>query len=102
MHHVPHTGDLPNTVFTTAHSRVQFTPLNYLAGDPSRQTVNMVRVNYANGSATAVKTFGQAEEVCTVPITGIEEELWRYQGDVVVRKFPYNPNDPYYEMEGDA
>ncbi|PYI16855.1 putative membrane copper amine oxidase [Aspergillus violaceofuscus CBS 115571] len=102
MHHVPHTGDLPNTVFTTAHSGVQFTPLNYLLGDPSRQTVNMVRVNYANGSATEVKTFGQAEEVCAVQLTGIEEELWRYQGDVVVRKFPYDPNDPYYEMEADA
>ncbi|KAL4959101.1 copper amine oxidase [Aspergillus stella-maris] len=59
MHHVPHTGDLPNTVFTTAHSGVQFMPLNYLPGDPSRETVNMVRVDYSNGAATAVKTFGQ-------------------------------------------
>ncbi|KAL3467115.1 copper amine oxidase [Aspergillus heterothallicus] len=97
MHHVPHTGDLPNTVFTTAHSGVQFMPLNYLLGDASRQTVNMVRVDYFNGSATAVETFGQSNETCGVKLSPIEDELWAYQGDVIVRKFPYNPNDPFYE-----
>ncbi|GME48726.1 Major facilitator superfamily [Neofusicoccum parvum] len=44
MHHVPHTGDLPNTVFTTAHSGLHIAPLNYLPGDPSRETVNMCLV----------------------------------------------------------
>ncbi|KAL2843196.1 copper amine oxidase [Aspergillus pseudodeflectus] len=97
MHHVPHTGDLPNTVFTTAHSGVQFMPLNYLLGDASRQTVNMVRVDYFNGSATSIKTFGQSNETCGVQLSPIEDELWAYQGDVIVRKFPYNPNDPFYE-----
>lgn len=42
MHHVPHTGDLPNTVFTSAHSSVRFTPVNYFDGDESRKSVNMV------------------------------------------------------------
>ncbi|KAL2800214.1 copper amine oxidase [Aspergillus keveii] len=97
MHHVPHTGDLPNTVFTTAHSGVQFMPLNYLLGDASRQTVNMVRVDYFNGSATSIETFGQSNETCGVRLSPIEDELWAYQGDVIVRKFPYNPNDPFYE-----
>ncbi|KAJ0417471.1 copper amine oxidase [Aspergillus carlsbadensis] len=97
MHHVPHTGDLPNTVFTTAHSGVQFMPLNYLLGDASRQTVNMVRVDYFNGSATSIETFGQSNETCGVELSPIEDELWAYQGDVIVRKFPYNPNDPFYE-----
>ncbi|KAI9375379.1 copper amine oxidase [Aspergillus egyptiacus] len=97
MHHVPHTGDLPNTVFTTAHSGVQFMPLNYLLGDPSRNSVNMVRVNYYNGSATEVETFGQSNETCGVRLSPIEDELWSYQGDVIVRKFPYDPNDPFYE-----
>lgn len=99
MHHVPHTGDLPNTVFTTAHSGVHFMPLNYLLGDPSRETVNQVRINYYNGSATEVATFGQADETCDIELTPIEEKLWGYQGDVVVRKFPYNPNDPFYETD---
>ncbi|KAL4785483.1 copper amine oxidase [Aspergillus varians] len=102
MHHVPHTGDLPNTVFTTAHSGIQFSPLNYLLGDPSRQTVNMVRVNYSNGSATAVETFGQSNETCGVELSPIEGQLWGYQGDVIVRKFPYNPNDPFYETGTEA
>ena len=36
MHHMPHTGDLPNTVFSTAHSSMLIEPLNYLLGDPSQ------------------------------------------------------------------
>ncbi|KAL4924490.1 copper amine oxidase [Aspergillus undulatus] len=99
MHHVPHTGDLPNTVFTTAHSSIQFMPLNYLPGDPSRETVNMVRVDYADGAATAVETFGQSNETCKIKLSPIADELWSYQGDVIVRKFPYDPNDPFYETE---
>ncbi|KAL5051698.1 hypothetical protein BDW71DRAFT_202849 [Aspergillus fruticulosus] len=102
MHHVPHTGDLPNTVFTTAHSSVAFTPLNYLPSDPSRETVNMVRVDYSDGAATAVQTFGQSNETCSVVLHPVEDELWLYQGDLVVRKFPYDPNDPFYETDTDA
>ncbi|KAL5003358.1 copper amine oxidase [Aspergillus recurvatus] len=102
MHHVPHTGDLPNTVFTTAHSSVAFTPLNYLPGDPSRETVNMVRVDYSDGAATAVRTFGQSNETCSLVLEPVEDELWSYQGDVVVRKFPFDPNDPFYETDSDA
>ena len=99
MHHVPHTGDLPNTVFTTAHSGIQFFPTNYLLGDPSRETVNMVRINYANGTVTEVDTFSQKDNSCAVDFTPAEIDLWSYHGDVVVRKFPYDPNDPYYETD---
>ncbi|KAF9886523.1 hypothetical protein FE257_011430 [Aspergillus nanangensis] len=102
MHHVPHTGDLPNTVFTTAHSGVHFMPLNYLLGDPSRETVNQVRIDYFNGSASDVVTFGQMQESCGLKLTPVEDELWGYQGDVVVRKFPYNPNDPFYETDSES
>lgn len=118
MHHVPHTGDLPNTVFTTAHSGVWIMPLNYLLGDPSRQTVNMVRIDYDAGAAGAgglgggeesgsgantprakVTTFGQGTAGCSLNFTKAEADLQRYVGDVVVRKFPYSPNDPYYETD---
>lgn len=99
MHHVPSTGDLPNTVFTTAHTGIQFMPLNHLLGDPSRQTVNQVRINYKNGNVSAVKTFGQKDESCVLDFEPTEPELWDYKGDVVVRKFPYDPNDPYYETD---
>lgn len=99
MHHIPHTGDLPNTVFTTAHSGIQFMPSNYFAIDQSRQTVNQVRINYHNGNTTAVETFGQKDVDCAVDFEPAEVDLWGYTGDVVVRKFPYDPNDPYFETD---
>ncbi|KAK8234385.1 membrane copper amine oxidase [Phyllosticta capitalensis] len=100
MHHVPHTGDLPNTVFTTAHSGLQILPLNYLPGDPSRETVNMVRVDYSGGpNATTVETFGQLLPTCAVDLAEYEPDLHSYTGDVVIRKFPFDPNDPYLETD---
>jgi len=102
MHHIPHTGDLPNTVFTTAHSGVQFMPLNYLLGDASRQTVNQVRINYHDGDVSEVNTFGQRADVCTLntDIGDVNAQLWNYIGDVVVRKYPFDPNNPFEETDG--
>ena len=71
MHHVPHTGDLPNTVFTSAHSSVMLSPINYLPGDPSRQTVNMVRLNYGDGNTSlhlALVKGRQLHHIFLVPI----------------------------------
>lgn len=117
MHHVPHTGDLPNTVFTTAHSGVQFMPLNYYDTDISHETVNMVRINYKDGNVSSVKTFGQQQAVCSVDLAKQDPDLYSYKGDVVIRKFPYgkrkrmirvavlcpdfciDPNDPYFETD---
>ncbi|KAK2007417.1 amine oxidase catalytic domain-containing protein [Colletotrichum eremochloae] len=87
MHHVPHTGDLPNTVFTTAHSGITFMPSNYFDIDQTRRTVNMVRIDYSNDNATAVKTFGQSEATCNLEAKAAN--LWDYRGDVVVKKFPF-------------
>lgn len=58
MHHVPHTGDLPNTVFTTAQGSMQILPHNYLLHDPSRDSKQTVRVNYNNSGVQSVRTFG--------------------------------------------
>ncbi|KAK3113870.1 hypothetical protein LTR53_008410 [Teratosphaeriaceae sp. CCFEE 6253] len=99
MHHVPHTGDLPNTVFTTAHSGIQFMPINYYDTDISHQTVNMIRINYNNGNVSTVKTFGQKEAVCSVDLAKEEFDPYAYTGDSVIRKFPYDPNDPYFETD---
>lgn len=98
---VPHTGDLPNTVFTTAHSGFQLMPSNYFEIDQSRNTVNMVRIEYEDGVTTGVETFGsqQASDTCAISYTPTEVDLWDYKGDVVVRKFPYSPNDFYYEVD---
>jgi primary-amine oxidase len=99
MHHVPHTGDLPNTVFTTAHSGIQFAPSNYFLMDQSRSTVEMVRINYNNGTVTELDTFGQNDAVCSLNFQPAEPDLNHYVGDVVIRKFPYDPNHPYFETD---
>lgn len=100
MHHVPHTGDLPNTVFTTAHSGIQFMPSNYFTMDQSRQTVNQVRIDYNNGTASLVETFGQKkDQSCALDFEPSEPDLYGYTGDVVIRKFPYDPNHPFYETD---
>jgi primary-amine oxidase len=53
------------------------------------RTVNMVRINYGNGSVSNVRTFGQQEAVCSVDLSQQEPDLYSYTGDVVIRKFPY-------------
>lgn len=54
MHHIPHTGDLPNTMFTAAHSAVRFEPFNYLDNDPSVASFQQVRVNYNEDLSVAI------------------------------------------------
>ncbi|KAF7361132.1 Amine oxidase [Mycena sanguinolenta] len=58
MHHVPHTGDMPNTVFTTAQSAFIISPHNYLLRDASRTTRQMVRIDYNSSGVQLVKEFG--------------------------------------------
>lgn len=75
-------------------------PSNYFVTDQSRQTVNMMRVDYGNGRAATVDTFGQRDDAgCALEFEPAEPDLYRYKGDVVIRKFPYDPNDPYYETD---
>jgi primary-amine oxidase len=65
MHHMPHTGDLPNTMLTSMHSAMRFEPLNYLEGDPSVQINQQVRVNYnEDGSVMDVEEFGKIAGTC--------------------------------------
>lgn len=64
MHHIPHTGDLPNTLMTSAHSAIRIEPLNYLeAGDSSVATSQQIKVN--NGT---VETFGALAANCSVDL----------------------------------
>ena len=93
MHHVPTTADLPNTVMTTAHAGVKFVPANYFDGDQSRRSMSQVRISYADGKVLDVDTAGRPEQLCL-------SDLWSYQGDVLVRKFPYAPEAPFYERGG--
>lgn len=42
-HHVPHSGDIPNTLMHTSASSVMFLPHNFADRDPSREAVQGVR-----------------------------------------------------------
>ena len=100
MHHVPHSGDLPNTVMTTAHAGIQFMPSNYFTGDESRRTVNQVRINFGEtGTADSVEIFNQDDDVCALTYDPVHDSLWDYKSDVIVRKFPYDPNNPFFDTD---
>ncbi|KAF2821363.1 amine oxidase catalytic domain-containing protein [Ophiobolus disseminans] len=65
MHHMPHSGDLPNTMFTAAHSAMRFEPLNYLEGDPSVASNQQVRIDYnEDASVVFVEEFGKMKGMC--------------------------------------
>ena len=45
-HHVPHTGDIPNTLMTTSASSVLFVPHNYHLSDRSRSLTRGVHAEF--------------------------------------------------------
>ena len=56
-HHIPHSGDIPNTLMHTSGSSVMFTPHNFHDSDPSRKSVQGVRLDLAPGGPR-VRYFG--------------------------------------------
>jgi primary-amine oxidase len=67
MHHLPHTGDLPNTMFSAAHSAMRFEPQNYLEGDPSVASNQQVRIDYnEDGSVKGEEHFGKKTATCAL------------------------------------
>ncbi|KAJ7058557.1 copper amine oxidase [Mycena amicta] len=99
MHHVPHTGDLPNTVFTSAQSAFLITPHNYLLHDASRATRQMLRIDYNSSGVQLVKQFGAKSAEGLVNLTALQPNFDDYEGDVAVRKFPYDPLHPFNDTE---
>ncbi|GAA5903080.1 uncharacterized protein JCM6883_002688 [Sporobolomyces salmoneus] len=98
MHHVPHTGDLGNTVQTTAQGSFMLSPHNYLLRDPSRQTKQMIRLNYNSSDdyiVSNVHTFGADPVKGQVNLSSLQPDYYDYQGDSNIRKFPYDPLHPY-------
>lgn len=96
MHHAPNTADLPNTVFTTAHAGVMFEPVNFHLQNPSKQTVHAVRVSYDDGDIKDIETYGVKAPSCDYNLENVHPDLSTYRGDVVIRKFPYDPNVRLY------
>ncbi|RPA84961.1 copper amine oxidase [Ascobolus immersus RN42] len=88
MHHVPHSGDLPNTVMTTAQSSVFFTPHNYIDMDPTRATNQQVEVVLTkDGKVDHVNEFGKKEPSCGISIHN--PDLSAYEGAVSVSKLDF-------------
>ncbi|GAA5982519.1 hypothetical protein JCM5350_006100 [Sporobolomyces pararoseus] len=98
MVHLPVTSDLGNTVQTTAQGSFMLSPHNYLYRDPSRQTKQMVRLNYNSSNdyiVSNVHTFGADPVKGQVNLTALQPNYYSYQGDSNIRKFPYDPQHPY-------
>jgi primary-amine oxidase len=87
MHHVPHTGDLPNTVYTTAQAGIAISPHNYLLGDPSRQTSHSVYVDLT-GEKAAEKSYGGERATCAYDLNKLYPDLSGYAISEAVRKWP--------------
>ena len=66
MHHLAHTGDLPNTVSSTAQGSMMISPHNYLDIDPSRQTYQQVEIKFMPGidNTATVNEFGKYMATC--------------------------------------
>jgi primary-amine oxidase len=62
---MPHTGDIPNTVFSTAHSAMIIEPLNYLLGDPSQASTQQVLIKTTDGKPV-ITTYGAKNATCPV------------------------------------
>ncbi|CAK5278719.1 unnamed protein product [Mycena citricolor] len=99
MHHVPHTGDMPNTVFTTAQSAFIISPHNYLLNDASRTTRQMVRIDYNASGVQLVKQFGANLPSGMLNLTSTNWDFTSYEGDINTRKFPYDPLHPYNDTQ---
>ncbi|KAL9609939.1 MAG: hypothetical protein Q9167_005335 [Letrouitia subvulpina] len=92
MHHTPDTSDLPNTVFTSAHSSMIIAPQNYLLGDPSRSTIHQTRINFVKGAVTDALTFGTKQPTCALDLSVTKPNLETFVGEVYTSKYPYHPD----------
>ncbi|CAK3734610.1 Membrane primary amine oxidase [Lecanosticta acicola] len=63
-HHIPHSGDVPNTLMHTSASSVMFVPHNFHDRDPSRESVQGVRLQL-NGKKHSGGFAGEQTELRT-------------------------------------
>lgn len=83
-HHVPHSGDIPNTLMTTSASSVMFSPHNYHVRDRSRFVTNGVEVDVSHLDEPRLHFYGAGEER-----EGVLSALYGFKGrPAPVRKYP--------------
>ncbi|KAE8447169.1 hypothetical protein EG329_011000 [Mollisiaceae sp. DMI_Dod_QoI] len=75
-HHIPHAGDIPNTLMHTSSSSVMFTPFNFHDRDPSIHTRQGVKIEHGKKS----RHFGGSySEGATLKKIDLEPDLSSYQ-----------------------
>jgi primary-amine oxidase len=74
-HHIPHTGDIPNTLMHWSTSSVMFVPHNFHDRDPSRESAQGVRLDLKEqGMGSKVKYFGpKFEKDVTLKVVSFKE-----------------------------
>ena len=100
-HHIPHSGDVPNTLMHTSASSVMFVPHNFMDRDPSRESVQGVKLQLKGKDSGGfrgeesvnedlrsreekerkhrVKYFGSTyEEGMELPLDAFEPDLQKY------------------------
>ncbi|EMD62215.1 hypothetical protein COCSADRAFT_183317 [Bipolaris sorokiniana ND90Pr] len=93
MHHSPHSGDLPNTVFSTAHSAMTIEPFNYLPGDPSQASTQQVLIKTKDGKAEITR-YGAQEATCPIDTAQLNPDLSQYSNTISILKFPFDGSKP--------
>ncbi|KAJ5774196.1 membrane copper amine oxidase [Penicillium paradoxum] len=92
-HHVPHSGDIPNTLQHTSASSVMLMPFNFHDRDVSRKSAQGVRVDLAGKGNGTAKTqyFGHHyEHKFVLDESDVVPNLTAYgASEHRVRKFPY-------------
>jgi len=78
-HHIAHSGDIPNTLMHTSASSVMFTPHNFHDRDPSRESVQGVKLELGDGGHKPHYFGGRYIEGVTLNLTDLEPDLDRYQ-----------------------
>ena len=129
-HHVPHSGDVPNTLMHTSSSSVMFVPHNFNDRDPSRESVQGVRMELkgtksggfageenVNGDLRSrmdrraeaskkhqVKYFGSTyEKGMKLPLEAFEPDLEKYRSsEHLVTDLSYNGSAAGVWMRDDA
>ncbi|CZT12547.1 related to copper amine oxidase [Rhynchosporium graminicola] len=83
-HHIPHSGDIPNTLMTTSASSVMFSPHNYHTRDRSRALTNGVKIEVQEAGESKIQFYGSTEVSPEV-----NAKLVGFRGRVhPMRKFP--------------
>ncbi|TVY13111.1 Membrane primary amine oxidase [Lachnellula arida] len=77
-HHIPHSGDIPNTLMHTSASSVMFTPFNFHDRDASRRRVQGVKLELGDEGTQARYFGGRHLEGVHLKATDLEPDLLKY------------------------